>query len=63
MAPTEARRITFEDSLVFERVHEQTYRELGFRLVEVPAGAVPERVGLIERTVERLSREARETGW
>ena len=35
--PTAARRISFEDSLVFERLHEEAYRDLGFRLVEVPA--------------------------
>jgi predicted ATPase len=35
---TAARRISFEDSLVFEELHEQTYRDLGFQLVEVPAG-------------------------
>jgi predicted ATPase len=34
--PTAARRISFEDSLVFEHLHEQTYRDLGFLLVEVP---------------------------
>jgi predicted ATPase len=34
--PTAARRISFEDSLAFERSHEQTYRELGFHLIEVP---------------------------
>ena len=36
--PTAARRISFADSLAFERIHEQTYRDLGFRLVDVPAG-------------------------
>lgn len=51
---TAARRITFEDSLVFERFHEQAYRELGFRLVEVPAGPVIDRVAVIHETVEQL---------
>jgi predicted ATPase len=51
---TAARRISFEDSLVFEEVHERTYRELGFDLVEVPAGPLTDRVALVERTVERL---------
>ena len=53
--PTAARRISFADSLAFERVHELTYRELGFDLVEVPAGPLPERVALVRRTVERLA--------
>ncbi len=51
---TAARRISFEDSLAFERLHEQTYRDLGFRLVEVPAGPLADRAGLIRRTVARL---------
>jgi predicted ATPase len=53
---TAARRISFEDSLVFERIHEQAYRDLGFHLVEVPAGPLTDRVALIEQTVERLRR-------
>ena len=51
--PTAARRITYEDSLAFERIHEDTYRELGFELVEVPATPLPERVALIERYASR----------
>ena len=51
---TAARRISFEDSLVFEQVHEQTYRELGFHLVEVPAGPLTDRTALVEQVVERL---------
>jgi predicted ATPase len=47
---TAARLISFADSLVFEQVHEQTYRDLGFQLVEVPAGPLAERVALIQRT-------------
>ncbi|MFC5288998.1 ATP-binding protein [Actinokineospora guangxiensis] len=48
---TAARRISFADSLEFERLHEQTYRDLGFHLVEVPAGALRERAAVIRRTV------------
>jgi predicted ATPase len=54
--PTAARRISFKDSLVFEHLHEQTYRDFGFLLVEVPAGPLTERATLIEQTVERLRR-------
>jgi predicted ATPase len=53
---TAARRISFEDSLVFERLHEQTYRDLGFHLVEVPAGPLADRVALIRQTVRQLRR-------
>jgi predicted ATPase len=48
---TEARRISFADSLAFEQVHEQTYRDLGCDLVEVPAGPLTDRVALVQRTV------------
>ena len=54
VAATAARRISFEDSLRFEAIHERVYRELGFRLVEVPAGPLADRVALIKRTVGRL---------
>jgi predicted ATPase len=53
---TAARRISFEDSLVFEQLHEQTYRDLGFQLVEVPAGPLADRVELIRQTVRQLRR-------
>jgi predicted ATPase len=48
---TAARRISFEDSLVFEELHEQAYRELGFKLVDVPAGPLADRVALILRAI------------
>src|SRR4029077_11397377 len=32
ITPSEARRISFEDALRFERIHEETYRNLGFEL-------------------------------
>jgi hypothetical protein len=61
VAPTSARRISFADSLAFEEVHERTYRELGFTLIEVPAGALPDRVALVRHEAVRLS-SARTTG-
>jgi len=45
--PTAARRISFEESLAFEKLHERTYRELGFELIEVPAGPLPWRVAQV----------------
>lgn len=53
---TPARRISYEASLEFELVHEQTYRDLGFRLVEVPAGPLIDRVARIQQTVDQLRR-------
>jgi len=52
---TAARRISFDDSLRFERIHEEVYRYLGFELVEVPAGPLADRVALITSTVSRLT--------
>lgn len=46
--PTAARRITFDDSLDFGRVHAETYRTLGYDLVDIPAGPVADRTSLIE---------------
>ncbi|HEX3963293.1 MAG TPA: AAA family ATPase [Trebonia sp.] len=54
--PTAARQINFEDSLAFERLHEQTYRDLGFQLVEVPAGPLADRVALIRHAVSQQRR-------
>ncbi|MGH7924411.1 MAG: AAA family ATPase [Candidatus Binatus sp.] len=33
--PTQARRISFEDSLRFEKVHEETYRAFGYECIRV----------------------------
>ncbi|GAB3675902.1 AAA family ATPase [Saccharopolyspora tripterygii] len=49
--PTAARQISHEDSLAFEQLHEKTYRELGFRLVEVPAARLDERVALVRQNL------------
>ena len=51
---TTARRISFAGALVFEQIHEQTYRELGYHLVDVPPGLLAERAALVQRTVQRL---------
>lgn len=56
--PTAARRITFEDSLEFERRHEESYRELGFDLIHIPAADVETRADLIERTIAALTDHA-----
>jgi predicted ATPase len=51
ITPTEARRISFEDALRFERVHEQTYRDFGFELVPVERGTLVQRVSIIKAAV------------
>ena len=49
--PTAARRISYEESLAFERVHESEYLRLGFEIVDVPAGPVHERAALIDTRI------------
>ena len=48
VAPTAARRISFEEMLRFERIHEETYRRFGFELIPVEPGSLVERVSEIK---------------
>ncbi|MGH3933792.1 MAG: hypothetical protein ACRDS1_02200 [Pseudonocardiaceae bacterium] len=48
VAPTQARRISYQDSLRFEAVHEAVYREHGYQLVDVPPSAINERSAAID---------------
>jgi predicted ATPase len=55
--PTEARRITFEESLVFEHIHEETYLSLGYDLIKIAPAALSQRVHhILEWTREALDR-------
>ena len=51
ITPTEARRISLEDALRFEKIHEETYRSLGFELVSVERGSLADRVGTIKAAI------------
>jgi predicted ATPase len=51
VAPTEARRITFEESLRFETIHEETYRSHGFQIVYIEPGNLAERVAAIRSAI------------
>lgn len=42
--PTEARKITFEEALIFEEIHRETYRAFGYECVSIAPGSVSERV-------------------
>jgi predicted ATPase len=48
---TEARRISFEETVRFEKIHEQTYRDFGFELVSVEPGTLVERVSFIKSAI------------
>ena len=51
VTPTEARRISFEDTLRFEKIHEETYREFGFELVSIEPSSLVERVTIIKAAI------------
>jgi predicted ATPase len=42
VTPTEARRISFDEALRFERAHEETYRKFGFEIVSIAPGSLSE---------------------
>ncbi|UWZ86064.1 ATP/GTP-binding protein [Occallatibacter riparius] len=55
IAPTAARRISFEESLRFERIHEETYRSFGFELHFIDAAPIPDRIAAIRAQIRALN--------
>jgi predicted ATPase len=53
ITPSEARRISFDEALRFERIHEETYRHWGFELVYIPPGSLADRVAAIKAALPR----------
>jgi predicted ATPase len=51
VTPTQARRISFEETVRFEKLHEETYRDFGFKLVSVEPGSVADRVSIIKAAI------------
>ncbi len=51
ITPTKARRISFEETVRFEKIHEETYRDFGFELVSIERGTVAERVSIINSAI------------
>ncbi|MGE0580220.1 MAG: AAA family ATPase [Reyranella sp.] len=49
--PTAARRITQEEAMRFEAIHERIYREHGFEIVPIDAGSVLDRAAAITRAL------------
>ena len=49
--PTQARRISFEDSMKFEKVHEETYLAFGYECIRIAPQDLARRVEQIERYV------------
>lgn len=51
ITPSEARRISFEEALRFERIHEETYRNFGFEIFPVEPASVAKRVAAIKAAI------------
>jgi predicted ATPase len=51
ITPTEARRISFEETVRFEKIHERTYRDFGFELVSLEPGSLMDRVNMIKAAI------------
>jgi predicted ATPase len=51
VTPTEARRISLEDTVRFEKIHEETYRDFGFELLSIEPASLTERVGIIKAAI------------
>jgi predicted ATPase len=54
--PTTARRISFQDALKFERIHEDSYRTFGYELIDIPADRLDRRIAAVHETVSRIAR-------
>jgi predicted ATPase len=51
VTPTEARRISFEDSRRSEKIHEQMYRDSRFEFFSIEPGSLEERVRIIKAAI------------
>jgi predicted ATPase len=51
VTPSEARRISFEETVRFEKIHEQVYLEYGFELVPIAPSTLAERVRWIKAAI------------
>jgi predicted ATPase len=54
--PTVARRISYAESLAFERIHLDVYRDLGYDIVDVAPGPVADRIAIIEDVLGPVKR-------
>lgn len=58
--PTEARKITFEEALLFEKIHEETYLSLGYDLIRIAPADLSQRAHrILEWTRETLETPSR----
>lgn len=55
---TAARRISFEDAKVFEKVHVSVYTKFGFELIFVPAASVAQRSDFVLQCVQKFAEQS-----
>lgn len=48
---TDARKISYEDALIFEQIHLNVYKKFGFEIVRVPKQSIEERCRFVLTTV------------
>jgi len=60
ITPSAARRISFEETLRFERIHEETYRRFGFELTFIEPGTLAERLNAIKRVTQAVPGSTRQ---
>jgi len=53
--PSEARKISFEESLIFEKIHAETYTSFGYDLMKIPPHSLSERVRSIMDALDEPS--------
>jgi predicted ATPase len=51
VTPTEARRISLAETIRFEKIHEEIYRDFGFELISIEPCTLAERVGIIKAAI------------
>jgi predicted ATPase len=56
VTPMDARRISYAESLRFERIHEDVYRDHGYDLMPVPPVSVEERARQVRKVMEGFGR-------
>jgi predicted ATPase len=52
VTPTDARLITFEESLRFERIHQDAYASFGYECVPIAPGTLPDRVAAVRKHLQ-----------
>jgi predicted ATPase len=51
VTPTEARRISYEEAVRFEEIHERIYRDHGFKLVYIEPASLQQRVTAVTNAI------------